>query len=460
MSQTQREKAWRQVIGSTRRKVNTGWWLETLGPLCIGFSILGASTLLYLRTRVWFEEQLLPAILIAAGALALLPILALVFAFRRFISHRQAAVQLETEMRMNNALSAAEAEIGQWPEPPMKPRIRDGYDWNWARLTAPPVIAVLIVAASFLVPMSPAKSPGTGPNAPIAWEEMEDWLKALEEERVVDDEAARELLKQVEQLRNQPIEDWFGHSSLEATDTLRRSLERSVGGLNRDLAKADRSLNAISRYSEQLSEAGREQLAQEYGEAIQGLAANRLPLNQDLLNQLEGLNPQKLDQMTAEERDQLMQKLQQNMEALRKALGENGKNGMPGMGENGQGFGQRDGENMDELMKLLLGEGGDAMGRPGQGGISRGRGDAPMFHKDEESDLGTNNPEGVTNEDLRNAAPGDVLGVGEAEQNIDDSKPAETQDAGAVGSMGVGGERIWQENLLPSEREALRKFFK
>lgn len=471
MSQTQREKAWRQVIASTRRKVNRGWWLDRLGPLCIGFSIIAASTLLFLRTRTWFEEQQLLVMLIASGVLLLLPIFALALAWRKFITNRQAAVQLETEMKLNNALTAADAEVGQWPEPPMKPKLHDGFRWNWNRLTAPPLIAVLILAASFLVPMSPAKSPGA-PNEPIDWEEMEDWLKALQEERVVDDEAARELLKQVEQLRNQPVEEWFGHSSMEATATMRRNLERSVGGMSRDLGKAERSLNALSRYSEQLSEAGRDQLAEEFGQALQGLDANRLGLNQELKNQLDGLNPKQFEKLTPEQQQQLLQQMQKNMEALRKAMGMGegqngmGQNGMQGFGEGqgegqGQGFGQRPGENMDELMKLLNGQMGEGMaGQPGRGGVQRGRGDAPMFHKDDPSDLGTNNPEGVSNEDLRNAAPGDVLGVGEAEHNIDESKPAEIQDAGGVNSMGIGGERIWQENLLPSEREALEKFFK
>ncbi|MEM7011601.1 MAG: hypothetical protein AAF585_08975, partial [Verrucomicrobiota bacterium] len=240
MSQNQRAKAWKRVIGATRRKVNFGWWLEMLGPLCIGFSILAASSLLYLRTRPWFEEQLIPAILIAAGILALLPLIALLVASRRFISHKQATVQLESEMRMNNALTAAEAEIAQWPEPPMKPRIRDGYDWNWQRLTIPPLVAILLVAAAFMVPVRPVEAKSSIPNEPIAWEEMEDWLKTLDDERVVEEDAAKELMTQVEQLKQQPVEEWFSHSSLEATDTLRQSLQRSMSGLSRDLSKAER----------------------------------------------------------------------------------------------------------------------------------------------------------------------------------------------------------------------------
>lgn len=397
------------------------------------------------------------AMLIAAGVLLLLPLIALIVASRRFISHKQAAVQLESEMRMNNALSAAEAEISQWPEPPMKPRIRDGYDWNWQRLTIPPLVAVLLVAAAFMVPVRPVEATSSVPNEPIAWEEMEDWLKTLDDERVVEEDAAKELMKQVEQLKQQPVEEWFSHSSLEATDTLRQSLQRSMSGLSRDLSKAERSMGALTKYSEQLSDAAREQLAQEFNDAMQGLGTSKLPLNQELMNQLKQMNPQQMQNMTPEQRQALQQALQQNAQALQKCMGQGAGQGMGQMGENpfGEGMQGMGGDDFDELMKMM----GQGQNQPGMGGINRGRGDAPMFHKDDESDLGTNNLEGVVNEDYERAAPGDVLGVGVAEQNIDETKPSQAQDAGAVGSMGSGGERVWEQNLLPSEREVLKKYF-
>lgn len=442
------------MIGSTRRKVNFGWWLEILAPLYIGFSVLAASSLLYLKTRLWFADQLVPTILIAAGVLALLPVIALLIASRRFISRRQAAVQLESEMRMNNALTAAEAEIAPWPEPPLKPRVRDGFDWNWPRLTIPPVVALILVLAAILIPIKPVTAVSAVPNEPLAWEEMEDWLKTLEEEQVVEEEQARELLKQVESLRRQPSEEWFSHGSLEATDTLRQSLQRSISGLGRDLSKADRTLSALEKYSSAMSEAAREQLLEEYGDALEGLSMNKMALNEELMKQLQQMDPKQMQQMTPEQRQQLQQAMQKNMQALQKAMGQGAGEG-EGEGE-GEGQGWGEGEDADELMKLLLGEGM----QPGQGGVSRGRGDAPMFHKDEESDLGTKNLEGVSSEDYSRAAPGEVLGLGIAEQDIDKTKPAPTTGAGAVGSMGAGGERIWQENLLPSEREALRRYFK
>ena len=63
-------------------------------------------------------------------------------------------------------------------------------------------------------------------------------------------------------------------------------------------------------------------------------------------------------------------------------------------------------------MKLLKGQG------PGRGDITRGPGPAPMFFGDE-SDLKTNNIEGVQNQDFSKAAPGQILGIGETEHEID-----------------------------------------
>ena len=110
-------------------------------------------------------------------------------------------------------------------------------------------------------------------------------------------------------------------------------------------------------------------------------------------------------------------------------------------------------------MKLLFGEGWREGMKPGQGGITRGKGDAPMFHNDEESNLSTNKPEEVQNLDVSRAAPGEVIAEGTAEHDIDESPVGPTQ-GGPVNSVGQGGETVWDSNLLPSERAVLERYFK
>ena len=76
-----------------------------------------------------------------------------------------------------------------------------------------------------------------------------------------------------------------------------------------------------------------------------------------------------------------------------------------------------------------------------------------------ENELGTRKLEGVTNEDLERAMPGDMLGIGEAEHNIDGTVRGPVS-AGNVHSTGEGGDAVWREALLPDEKNVLKRYFK
>ena len=94
----------------------------------------------------------------------------------------------------------------------------------------------------------------------------------------------------------------------------------------------------------------------------------------------------------------------------------------------------------------------------GRGGVQRGPGAAPMFFGDE-SNLGTNNIEGVQNQDFSKAAPGEVLGIGETEHEIDETVTG-PREAGSVKSTGQGGDTVWRESLMPQEKAVLKRYFK
>ncbi|MEM7384120.1 MAG: hypothetical protein AAF514_04170 [Verrucomicrobiota bacterium] len=90
--------------------------------------------------------------------------------------------------------------------------------------------------------------------------------------------------------------------------------------------------------------------------------------------------------------------------------------------------------------------------------MSRGPGTAPIT-LGEESDVGSDNLEGVSNLDLRQAAIGDVMTTREGQHSIDET-PSTPQQGGEVRVRGQGGEQVWQEQLLPSEKEVLKRYFK
>lgn len=95
---------------------------------------------------------------------------------------------------------------------------------------------------------------------------------------------------------------------------------------------------------------------------------------------------------------------------------------------------------------------------PGRGGISRGPGPAPLFLGDE-SNLGTSRIEGVQNQDFSKAALGGVLGIGQTEHKIDETRKG-PREAGAVKSVGQGGDTVWRESLMPEEKAVLKRYFK
>ena len=60
-----------------------------------------------------------------------------------------------------------------------------------------------------------------------------------------------ELEEKVEELRKQPKEEWFDHSAMEATDSLKEAHEQELKELERDLRKAEKSLNALQNHSQE-----------------------------------------------------------------------------------------------------------------------------------------------------------------------------------------------------------------
>ena len=96
-----------------------------------------------------------------------------------------------------------------------------------------------------------------------------------------------------------------------------------------------------------------------------------------------------------------------------------------------------------------------AGGKPGRGGISRGRGDAQLNYE--------NDTEGETDAfKARKLPPGrrpstewERLGLRRATPQVDPKRAGEAGTAGDTGS----GEASWRRKLAPRHRDVVRKFF-
>lgn len=442
-------QTWRALARRTVRRLNAGWWWQRLSPLLVVGGLGFAVAIVILRTlgHPFASGPELPAtgggLLLAAGAGAWL------LARGHFLKERDGLVRLEDRLRLRNALSTADRGIGPWPEsPPPADATEVGWRWHWPRVIAPVAIAALAVTAALLIPIARVDAVAPPPSEPLAWAQMEDWMELLQEENLIEEAAVGEVKEKIEELRRQPEEEWFSHGSLEAGDTLRQQLQQQIGDLGADLALAERDLAALEHYGDQMGEETREKLLAEYDQALQNLALSGLPLNPELMNALKGVDPKQLAQgrmsgMSPEQLQQLRESLQQAAQACRQCdrPGTGQGDGLPAMAEG-------DATLLEALRKQPF----------GRGGINRGPGEAPLALGESETDLKTNRIEGVQNADFSKAAPGEVLGLGQTGHEIDPTRTGPAA-AGAVGSVGQGGDAVWRESLMPGEKAVLKKYF-
>jgi hypothetical protein len=436
-------KRWLALARRTAWKVNFGWWLERATPLLISAGLLAFAAIFWLRSRgadlswanVW---PWLLAFLIA-------PLLAAWFWARRcFISGPQAMVRLESQLRLHNALTVAAAGKAPWPPPPAQ--VRDGWTWRWPRVGAPFALTAACVAAAFIIPVLP-EAAALPTVEPQAWEQMDQWLEKLNAEQVITPEEKEEQAAKIQALRDQPKEKWFSHDSLHTSDTLKDQLQRDIQNLGRNFADAERSLNGLQNYADQLSAEAKDHLLKEFDQALEGLGANNLQIDPKLLKELSELNPNALKSLSKEQLDQLRKSLKEKAGACEK------------MGD-GPGF-LGDGEGEDDELAEMLGRlrRGEAEGEnPGNGGITRGPGTAPLTLSEEENNFGTDKNEAVSNQDLSRAQLGSTMGLQDGRHEVDKTSAAPTA-AGAVQNAGQGGAQVWRDSLTPEEKAVLKKVF-
>src|SRR6478609_4075706 len=89
--------------------------------------------------------------------------------------------------------------------------------------------------------------PAATPEQPQAWKQLSSELDHLTQEQVVDEKYLEETRKRLEELKSQEEEQWFSHSSLEATDSLKKSHRAETDRIERELGRADKALENIEK---------------------------------------------------------------------------------------------------------------------------------------------------------------------------------------------------------------------
>ncbi|HCN29965.1 MAG TPA: hypothetical protein DIT64_14730 [Verrucomicrobiales bacterium] len=434
--------AWQLRARRTRAKANLGWWLARLAPLLALAGLAGFALILSLRALA--DGPGWPGILPwMSGTLILAAGLTWLLARRDFISETQALVRLESELGLHNALTTAAAGLGPWPQPPE--RCDDGWRWRWQMIAAPLALFAGGPALALWLPLTSeaAAAPAVQPQA---WAKMEDWLEKLREEQILSEEEKQEQQAKIERLRGQEPEKWFSHESLHAGDTLKEQLQREIQRLGQNLAGAEMSLNILQNHADQLSEAARERLLNDFQQALADLKNGGLELDPALLEALASVDPKNLKSLSEDQLKQLRESMKNKAGACE------------GLCENPGFLG--DGEGGDDALAAMLGLlkqecEGDG---PGRGGISRGPGTAPLTLADEENHFGTSNLQAVSNDDLSRARVGDLTALRDGKHEVEKNyQPG--QSAGSA-TTGQGGAQVWREALTPAEKAVLKRVFR
>ncbi len=433
---------WLSKARQVARQVNLAWWLETLSAPLLIAAIIGAAGLLVVRREFTIiAPWILPASI--GGSILLLALACWARAAGKFEQAEQSLVRIEAAMRMRNSLSAARAGVAPWPAPVEK--IDAGLAWQWPRLLVPPIGALVLLAAGLLIPVA-AKSanPPAPAEQPRAWKQLAAELDKLTKEEVVDEKYLEETRKKLDELKSQQEEQWFSHSSLEATDSLKKAHHAEAERVERELARADKALGDLEKNASTASQGEKNRMMEEFDQALQGLQNGAMKPNPALLEQMKQLDLKDMAKLTPEQIDQLRENLKKHADAIK----------------NGEGKG--DGEDWSD--ELLTGDGEgegkkDGQGQgAGQGGVDRGPGHDPNVLGAEKDRVDTGKLTGLQARDLSHATPGDLLELQDGEHDVDKS-PSKISEGGNTEATGKGGDRVWRDALDPAEQRTLKKFF-
>jgi hypothetical protein len=307
-----------------------------------------------------------------------------------------------------------------------------------------------LLSASLLIPISrsqPEKPRVIEP--PSALQEVQAWLDNVKKNDAVNPESIDQVEEKMAELLQRPAQNWYEHASLEAAEHLRDVTAADLQQLTQNLADAERAANALaaSASGSGLPQAAKDSLQQTLQNASQSMQAAGMQPSGDLMDALKNVDPSQLSNMSADQLKDLANQLAQNQQSLQQALKNSPSLDLSNLPEGRPGKEEGEGE-------------GDKQG-PGGGGPSRGPGTAPVTLASEDTQLDTNNIETLKNPlDLSRLATGDGLSVTNSAAKIDPKTYQGAQQGGTTTSPGDGGAAVWQNSLIPAERETLKRFFK
>ncbi len=408
------KRYWQGQISRLRYQYNFGFFIQFFNQYFLIAALVMCPLLLL--GRGYQFAYILPTVLIVFCAVLLL---AFWVSRRHFFSTPLACAELEYHLGFNNALTAASLARADWPEPQ---KFQPIMQWRWANVLSLPVAAFALMALAYYIPLSQTIDVETPTAKPPNMVQLENWLQTLEQEQVVQEQAVKEFAEKVGQLTQQEAQTWYQHGTLEATDTLKQQTQSALDNLHQSIDMASSQLALQKSGQKPESELGLKQ-------AIEQMAGGQFPLNQPLMDQLKEVQQQLQSNGMASQ-----QQLQQMLDELEQA-----KQSLPAPSSSQQ--------NMSSRTETS----------PGGSEVQRGPGTEPIQLNGRESYGESAQLETVSNDDLSQAALGQLVGLSkdEHEQEIQER----LQAGGTISEVGQGGESVWVDTFTPQEQAIIESYF-
>lgn len=358
----------------------------------------------------------------------------------RMFSLRDAAALMDEQLELNAALSAGM----QWGEEGVTAGLmrQDGSVVrvrSWSPLAWMAAGLVLALCGVFL-PLPRVEIRPVLPDVPPALVQAEAALNEVEKMEEVERTSVEPFREQLEALKQMSREEMYSHAGLEALDALRNKIGTAMQELGGRLQQTNEALAQSGSHNTQNRE-NIEEAMQALRTALEGLDHSGLRMDSTMearLNELASASSRQIDPETLR---RLQERLKHASSRLKEMCGECGMASVASPD--------------DDPVCRNAGEGV----LPGQMGISRGRGDAPLaFQPEEQEKLGTRRHR-VNNEDLEHAALSSVAGI-EVSAPSPEEGGSGRESGGRAAQPARGGDAVWSENLTPREQSALKGIFK
>lgn len=432
---TQTQSFWLKYAQQIRRQVNTAWVLEHAElPLCISV-FLGGITLICLR--LWQGEVSHWGVWLSFVGLLLLS-LVVAWCRARFTGKLESLdaslIRLESRLELKSQLSSASSGITEWPEPPLeKPPV---ITWDLRTPLFLLVGCLVLWSLALYIPVNQVHS-SQHVQAPLEWQLLDEHLAQLAEESALDQTYVEQMQEQLDQLQDQPSDDWYDLSSLEAGDSL---LERHLDESEQLLSQLNAASNAMESMSESTQgEASQKQaLQQQLDSLAEVMERGGLKPNEALRQQLAALDPDAVKRLSAEE----FAALQKEMQDLKERIQQQCMECKQCMG--------REAEMAQRRAPYTI---GDEFGEEEDTGPTN-RNLGSQANRQEALVAG-----GLESQDTSVTLPSELIDISLGEHELDESSSRQ-QAGGKTSNLGSGGGQTWQGNYLPEEKRALKTFFK